>query len=600
MGGLGDFIDLPTCELHRLAEIAELLTSVRLSRTRKNRLALALKSGGYIPRLLELFQTCESGKDTEGLHHLFDVVRGILCLDKATLFEVMFSDECILGVVGCLEYDPRLAQPGQHREFLTKAEKLREVLPIKDPELRKKISQVFRAQYIQDILTPNPSDFEEGFLSTLNSFISCSKEEIFHALQKDEAFLPEVFAQLTNEATAGEQLCELVKFFREFCAFSFTLPLRRKKFLQTLGKLGILPILEKLMAMDDLQVRSAATDILWYLVEFSPATVQDFVMQEAQKSEHDTQLIVEVIEQMICTRESEFGGDNRLMKNFCALINTNKMTARVSHLEVFGFLDIFYDRYIHVITAPLLAATSGEWHEIDNYQKAEVLASILKMLSFCVERHQYHMKVYVIKKDLLRTILVLMKSKHKFLALSALRLMRKIIGLKDELYNHYITLGNLFEPVVNAVLDNRNQCNLLKSASMELFEFIHRENIRLLIAHIVENFSDALESAKPIHTFQGLKTKYEQAKNQQKRKVNSVPSLLPVATFVKEPTVFPVAGGEGKATPRSPPSSNDSSRTHTSLTRVLEAPKRGLFEIFGFPDDEDDETAQKKRARLDS
>lgn len=40
------------------------------------------------------------------------------------------------------------------------------------------------------------------------------------------------------------------------------------------------------------------------------------------------------------------------------------------------------------------------------------------MLSFCVERHRYHMKIYVIKNDLLRRTLVLMKSKHKFLALS--------------------------------------------------------------------------------------------------------------------------------------------------------------------------------------
>ncbi|KAM4904240.1 serine/threonine-protein phosphatase 4 regulatory subunit 3B-like [Sylvia borin] len=190
------------------------------------------------------------------------------------------------------------------------------------------------------------------------------------------------------------------------------------------------------------------------------------------------------------------------------------------------------------------------------------------------------MKIYVIKKDLLRTILVLMKSKHKFLVLSALRFMRKIIGLKDELYNRYITQGNLFEPVVNAVLDNGNRCNLLKSASMELFEFIQRENIQFLIAHIVENFSDALESAKPIHTFQGLKTKYEQAKDQQERKLNSPPSILPVATFVKEPKVLPVDEGEGKAASTSPPSSNDSSPTCRTLTRVVEAPKVGE-EFYG-------------------
>ncbi|NXH02758.1 P4R3B phosphatase, partial [Loxia leucoptera] len=530
-------IELPSCEIHRLGEIADLVTSVRLSRIRKEKLALAMKNEGYIPKLLQLFQVCESVKNTEGLHLLFDIVRGILYLDKTILFEVMFSDECILDVVGCLEYDPCLAQPGWHREFLTKTTKLQEVIPVRDPELRQKIRQISRAQYIHTIIMPNPSDFEAGFLSTLNSFISSSKEEILQALQKDEEFLPEVFAQLTNEATAGEQQWELMKFFKEFCAFSFTLPEKRDEFLQTLAKLGFLPTLEMLMGMDDLQVRSAATDILSYLVEFSPATVQQFVMQEAQQSENDTQLITEVIEQIICSPNPEFGGDNQLTEILCALIDPEKMLAVASNLEIFEFLDIFYGRYIHVLTAPLLADPSEEWYEIvlfffffvqlmallflvDNYQTAEILASVLELLSFCVERHKYHMKIFIIKKDLLRRTLVLMKSKHKFLALCALRFMRRIIGLKDELYYHYITLGNLFEPVVNAVLDNRNKCNLLKSASMELFEFIQKEDIQFLIAHIVENFSDALESVKYIHTFQVLKTKYEQEKYQQNEKLN--------------------------------------------------------------------------------
>ncbi|CAN8203155.1 unnamed protein product [Coccothraustes coccothraustes] len=606
MGRISHLIDLPPCELHRLGEIADLVTSVHLSRIRKQKLAMALKNEGYIPKLLQLFQVCESVKNTEGLHLLFDIVRGILYLDKAILFEVMFSDECILGVVGCLEYDRCLAQPGWHREFLTKTAKLQEVIPIKDPELRQKIRQTSRAQYIHTIIMPNPSDFEAGFLSTLNSFISSSKEEILQALQKDEEFLPEVFAQLTNEATAGEQQCELMKFFKEFCAFSFTLPEKRDEFLQTLAKLGFLPTLEMLMGMGNLQVRSAAIDILSYLVEFSPATVQQFVMQEAQQSENDTQLITKVIEQIICSPNPEFGGDNQLMEILCALIDPEKMLAIASNLEIFEFLDIFYDRYIHVLTAPLLADTSEEWYEIDNYETAEILASVLELLSFCVEQHKYHMKNFIIKKDLLRRTLVLMKSKHKFLALCALRFMRRIIGLKDELYYHYITLGNLFEPVVNAVLDNRNKCNLLKSASMELFEFIRKEDIQFLIAHIFENFSDALESVKYIHTFQGLKTKYEQEKYQQNEKLNSVSFILPGQTFVKEAAVSQVdedvqfSEGEEKAAPTTPASSNGSYPTYTTLTTVVTAPKRGLFEVFGYPGDEDDETLPKKRARLDS
>ena len=53
-----------------------------------------------------------------------------------------------------------------------------------------------------------------------------------------------------------------------------------------------------------------------------------------------------------------------------------------------------------------------------DYNTAVNLALILEISAFCVEHHTYHIKNYVISKDLLRRILVLMKSEHKFLVLS--------------------------------------------------------------------------------------------------------------------------------------------------------------------------------------
>lgn len=67
---------------------------------------------------------------------------------------------------------------------------------------------------------------------------------------------------------------------------------------------------------------------------------------------------------------------------------------------------------------------------------------------------------------------MVVKFLHFFLHVGALRFMRRIIGLKDEFYNRYITKGNLFEPVINALLDNGTRYNLLNSAVIELFEFI--------------------------------------------------------------------------------------------------------------------------------
>ncbi|CAJ0956527.1 unnamed protein product [Ranitomeya imitator] len=162
----------------------------------------------------------------------------------------------------------------------------------------------------------------------------------------------------------------------------------------------------------------------------------------------------------------------------------------------------------------------------DNYQTAQLLALILELLTFCVEHHTYHIKNYIMNKDLLRRVLILMNSKHTFLALCALRFMRRIIGLKDEFYNRYIIKGNLFEPVINALVDNGTRYNLLNSAIIELFEFIRVEDIKSLTAHIVDNFYKALESIEYVQTFKGLKTKYEQEKDRQSQKLNSVPSIL--------------------------------------------------------------------------
>ncbi|XP_078005650.1 serine/threonine-protein phosphatase 4 regulatory subunit 3B isoform X4 [Phascolarctos cinereus] len=529
-------IDLPACELNKLEEIADLVTSVLSSPIRREKLALALENEGYIKKLLQLFQVCENLENTEGLHHLYEIIRGILFLNKATLFEVMFSDECIMDVVGCLEYDPALAQPKRHREFLTKTAKFKEVIPITDSELRQKIHQTYRVQYIQDIILPTPSVFEENFLSTLTSFIFFNKVEIVSMLQEDEKFLSEVFAQLTDEATDDDKRRELVNFFKEFCAFSQTLqPQNRDAFFKTLAKLGILPALEIVMGMDDLQVRSAATDIFSYLVEFSPSMVREFVMQEAQQSDDDILLINVVIEQMICDTDPELGGAVQLMGLLRTLIDPENMLATANKTEKSEFLNFFYNHCMHVLTAPLLANTSEdkcEKDEIvganksntvcpDNYQTAQLLALILELLTFCVEHHTYHIKNYIMNKDLLRRVLVLMNSKHTFLALCALRFMRRIIGLKDEFYNRYITKGNLFEPVINALLDNGTRYNLLNSAVIELFEFIRVEDIKSLTAHIVENFYKALESIEYVQTFKGLKTKYEQEKDRQSQKLNS-------------------------------------------------------------------------------
>ncbi|XP_057678885.1 serine/threonine-protein phosphatase 4 regulatory subunit 3 isoform X1 [Corythoichthys intestinalis] len=521
-------LELPPCELNRLEDLAELVASSLPSPLRREKLALAVENEGYIRKLLELFRVCEDLENREGLHHLYEIIKGIFLLNRTALFEVMFSDECIMDVIGCLEFDPALQQPRRHREFLTKTARFKEVIPISDPELRQKIHQTYRVQYIQDMVLPTPSVFEENMLSTLHSFIFFNKVEIVGMLQDDEKFLTDLFAQLTDEATDDDKRHELVNFLKEFCAFSQTLqPQNRDAFFKTLSNMGILPALEVILGMDDVQVRGAATDIFSYLVEYNPSMVREFVMQESQQNDDDILLINLIIEHMICDTDPELGGAVQLMGLLRTLVDPDNMLATANKTEKTEFLSFFYKHCMHVLSAPLLANTTEEKPSKDDFQTSQLLALILELLTFCVEHHSYHIKNYIINKDILRRVLVLTASQHAFLALCALRFMRRIIGLKDEFYNRYIMRNFLFEPVVKAFLKNGSRYNLMNSAIIEMFEYVRVEDVKSLTAHIIENYWKSLEDVDYVQTFKGLKLRYEQQRERQDNpKLDSMRSIL--------------------------------------------------------------------------
>lgn len=78
---------------------------------------------------------------------------------------------------------------------------------------------------------------------------------------------------------------------------------------------------------------------------------------------------------------------------------------------------------MHVLIAPVMASTCDDkviqrLATEQTGQSAQLLSIIIELLSFCVEHHAYHIRNYIIHRDLLRRILILMNSKHTFLVLS--------------------------------------------------------------------------------------------------------------------------------------------------------------------------------------
>lgn len=532
-------IELPPCEINRLEEIKELMQTCLASPVRKEKLAEAIESEGYIRKLVTLFHMCEDLENLPGLHCLYDIVKSVFLLNKTQLLDILFSDDIILDVVGCLEYDPVLPTPRRHRHYLQTNSKLgrfKEVVPISNSDLLGKIHQTYRIQYIQDVVLPTPSLFEDNILSTVSSFIYFNKIEIVTLIQDDERFLPELLHLLIDESTNELRRRDLALFLREYCQFSQNLqPQAKENFYKTLSSLGILPALEVVLSADDVATKNAAIDILNFIIEFSPSFIRDYTLQQAaviSREEQDPMLINVIIEQMVADTDPELGRAVQLMSILKILIDPDNMVSAINKTEKCEFLNYFYKYSIHLLMEPLLQNTKKDEVQVDSYHNAQLLGVILELLSFCVEHHSYHIKNFVLNKDLLRKVLVLMKSCHTFLVLSSLRFMRKIIAMKDEFYNRYIIKGHLFQPVIDTFNRNKGRYNLLDSAVLELFEYIKLEDIKVLCSHIVETYGAELEERiHYVQTFRSLRLKYNQA--QEKVKEKSSPNLLDSVSLLR-------------------------------------------------------------------
>jgi len=594
-------IELPTVGVATLKEISELIGGCLQSPIRKERLAVAIENDMYIKKLLEIFHVCEDTANAAGLHYLNEIFKNIFMLNKNSLFELMFADDTIFDVVGCFDYGTqRVPKPKGHRTYLKNVAQFHQVIPITNTELISKIHQTYRVQYIQDVVLPTPSIFEENMLSTLSSFIFFNKVEIVSLIQEDETFLTDLFNQLKEPHTPECKRKDLVLFLKEFCHFSQTLqPQSRESFYKTLSTLGVLSALSMTLQSPVKETKAASVDVLLFIVDFSPSLVREFMMHQQVKDNKDEERLMNIV---IRCMISDLDMDEAvpLMGIIRTLLDPENMIASVNKSEKTDFLNHFYKHCMQVMASPIL---NNEMNEAEGNGGIQLKGLVLEVLSFCVEHHTYHIKNYILQKDLLKRVLVHLNSKQTFLKVCSVRFMRRIVGLKDEFYNRYIVKGNLFAPLVEALLENKAKYNLLDSAILEMFEFIKTEDVKSLLDHVVENFGDTLDSVTYVQTFVQLKAVYDQHQGRMRERssVNYIEqnsddddfdaigdSIVPIGKIMEEDKKRELGGvGGGNTSKKSP----------------TKKPLKRLGPLVDYDDDSDEdeeELLSPKKRLLDS
>jgi protein phosphatase-4 regulatory subunit 3 len=102
--------------------------------------------------------------------------------------------------------------------------------------------------------------------------------------------------------------------------------------------------------------------------------------------------------------------------------------------------------------------------------------------------------------------------------------------VNDEFYHRHIIQHNLFGPVFESFRFNPVGDNLVSSATVEICDFIHSENINSLIEHIVTKYLSAEQSPHPsledlsstyVSTLTTLREAYEKNVEKSNKSLNS-------------------------------------------------------------------------------
>ena len=114
--------------------------------------------------------------------------------------------------------------------------------------------------------------------------------------------------------------------------------------------------------------------------------------------------------------------------------------------------------------------------------------NIVNLLSFCVKRHQYRIKSFMLHNDVVAKVLQLLNCREKYVKLTAIRFVRTCVSLRDDIYHNKMVKNNLLKPIFRLFVENGPKDNLINSTIIELVDFIVKNDIGILASYIVNQF----------------------------------------------------------------------------------------------------------------
>ncbi|KAH6659776.1 component of IIS longevity pathway SMK-1-domain-containing protein [Truncatella angustata] len=518
-------ISLPPPTLGTLADIEGQLRMMSGTGNGRDALTKYVLNEDLIGKLCPLVSEAEDLESLNDLHRLCNIMKIVILLNDTSIIEHAVSDECVIGVVGALEYDPDFpSHKANHRQWLEDKSRYREVVKIEDAQIQKKIHQTYRLQYLKDVVLARILD--DNTFSVLNSLIFFNQVDIVQHIQANSNFLVELFDIFKRVAEDPKRKKDAVLFIQQCCTVAKNLqPPARQTLYNNFIVHGLFSVINFGLRHTDTAVRVGATDIMVCMIDHDPQMIRQTIYR--QLSESQPPLTDSLIDLLLI--EVDLGVKSQVSDALKVLLDQGPPPQEQAFAKANGeyaaraqarlqaaadpqqerFLDSFYENSAPRLFQPLVAL-EGRTNMDFTVQQASMFTYLIEILCFFIRQHQHRSKHFVLDQHIVERIEQLLHSPEKFIKLVAIRFLRQLIGIQDDFYIKQIMSTNVIGTILDVLIVTMPRDNLLTSACLEFFEHIKKESIKDLIKHMVENFREQLEKLAYVPLFAFIVQRYDQ------------------------------------------------------------------------------------------
>ena len=185
-----------------------------------------------------------------------------------------------------------------HRRYLQDPSRYKEVVPIPDLNIQKKIHCTWRLLYLKDVVLARILD--DPTFSVLNSLIFFNQVDIVSYLQSNVPLLRDLFGIIDSPEPSPKRKKDAVEMIQQCCAIAKSLqPPARSTLYSNFIQHGLLRVITYALSNKDASTRVAGTDILVAMIDHDPSMVRAYVFKsisEKQTSLTDTLIDLLLVE----------------------------------------------------------------------------------------------------------------------------------------------------------------------------------------------------------------------------------------------------------------------------------------------------------------